>query len=144
MSEYTFSSPEEQEAHFELTHDTNMRKIEAECKPRPQSPEAPEGSTIPACPDTRLYRAFPESTLYTDDKFKVHDSEAPEDWEKDIGVLLRGMTFPDQIVSHVKALLKAEREKVLGEIEGVMVIDGESAWEFESRVIAKIAEIRGE
>ena len=70
--------------------------------------------------------------------------EAPEDWEKGLSSMLNGMTFPDQIVSYVKALLKAEREKVLGEIEGVMVIDGESAWEFESRVIGKIAEIRGE
>ena len=70
--------------------------------------------------------------------------EAPEEWETELGVMLRGMTFPDQIISYVKSLLKAERERVLGEIEGVMVIDGESAWEFESRVIGKIAEIRGD
>ena len=108
MSEYTFSSPEEQEAHFELTHDTNMRKIEAECKP-----QAPEAS---------------------------------EDWETGLRVMLNGMTFPDQIVSHVKALLKAEREKVLGEIEALVNPPNKDydAEDILDQIDAKIAEIRGE
>ena len=72
-------------------------------------------------------------------------AEAPEDWEKELGVLLRGMTLPDQIVSHVKSLLKAEREKVLGEIEEVnKQIPHCANCRGRKTINNKIAEIRGE
>ena len=62
--------------------------------------------------------------------------EGLEEWESELKSMLNGMTFPDQIVSHVKALLKAEREKVCGEIEVAV----RKSW---LKGIDKIAEIRG-
>ena len=71
--------------------------------------------------------------------------EAPEDWEKELKTMLNGMTFPNQIVSYVKALLKAEREKVCGEI-AKMVNPASKNYDADNildQIDAKIAEIRG-
>ena len=70
--------------------------------------------------------------------------EAPEDWEKELSSMLNGMAFPDQIVSHVKALLKAERERLLGEIEEVnKQIPHCANCRGRKAINNKIAEIRG-
>ena len=61
-------------------------------------------------------------------------AEAPEDWKRELKSMLNGMTFPDQIISYVEDLLKAEREKVLGEIE--------ETWGSWQKMRNKIAEIR--
>ena len=49
-----------------------------------------------------------------DHYYRPQAPEAPDDREKELRSMLNGMAFPDQIVSHVKSLLKAEREKVCG------------------------------
>ena len=72
------------------------------------------------------------------------ETEAPEDWEKELRSMLNGMTFPEQIVSHVKALLKAEREKVCGEIEKLVKPASKSydADNILDQIDDKIAELR--
>ena len=71
--------------------------------------------------------------------------EGLEDWERELRSMLNGMTFPDQIVSHVKALLKAERERLLGEIEEVnKQIPHCANCRGRKAINKKIAEIRGE